>query len=147
MNIEEEVHNIDPVIYSEMVGTQLKTFPNLAARSSDVWSRVTSKNGQISISTCLLTIYFARLEKSDFPDADAILFHERNFDRTDLPRQEDRRPEQLYVHYTLESPFWSQEGKDNNVLCTVDLPILFLFLFVWFYSLSVKCSPIFAIRM
>ena len=59
---------------------------------------------------------FARLENSDFPDADAILFHERNFDLSDLPRPEDRRPEQMYVHFTLESPFWSQEGNVTTLL-------------------------------
>ena len=40
-SIREEVLNIDSVIYLEMAGTQLKTFPNWAAQSSDVSSRVT----------------------------------------------------------------------------------------------------------
>ena len=55
-----------------------------------------------------------RLDNASFLDADAILFHERNFDRRHLPREEDRRPDQIYVHFTLESPIWSQGGNTNT---------------------------------
>ena len=47
------------------------------------------------------------MEQSQF---DGILFHERNINTRDLPTKDQRRPDQIYVHYTLESPFWSQDA-------------------------------------
>ena len=44
------------------------------------------------------------MEQSQF---DGILFHERNIKPRDLPSKEQRRPDQVYIHYNLESPVWS----------------------------------------
>ena len=44
------------------------------------------------------------MEQSQF---DGILFHERNIKPRDLPSKEQRRPDQVYIHYNLESPIWS----------------------------------------
>ena len=64
------------------------------------------------------------MENADFPEADAVLFHERDFDQSELPRQEDRRPHQLYVHFTLESPFWSQKGIFTTLLGVIQIIFL-----------------------
>ena len=34
---------------------------------------------------------------------DAVVFHERDLNKNDLPKQ--RTPDQLYVHFNLEAPF------------------------------------------
>ena len=60
------------------------------------------------------TNIYDRLGNASFLDADAILFHERNFDRRDLPREKDRMPDQIYVHFTLESPIWSLGGNTTT---------------------------------
>ena len=44
------------------------------------------------------------MEQSQF---DGILFHERNINPRDLPSKDQRRPDQIYIHYNLESPAWS----------------------------------------
>jgi len=40
-----------------------------------------------------------------FTSFDAVVFHERNLQNSDLPNQ--RSPEQLFVHFNLEAPFHS----------------------------------------
>ena len=49
---------------------------------------------------------------------DAVLFHERNIQLTDLPRKDQRRPEQLFVHYNLESPVWTKMNLSGELLET-----------------------------
>ena len=50
--------------------------------------------------------YFPRnlMEQSQF---DGILFHERNINTRDLPTKDQRRPDQIYIHFNMESPVWS----------------------------------------
>jgi len=58
-------------------------------------------------SRCLVTRNRNLMEQSQF---DAILFHERNIKTKDLPSKDQRRPDQIYIHYNLESPIWSSLG-------------------------------------
>ena len=51
------------------------------------------------------------MEQSQF---DAILFHERNIKPRDLPSKEQRRPDQVYIHYNLESPIWSNLNSSGT---------------------------------
>ena len=40
-------------------------------------------------------------------DFDAILFHQRTLNTTDLPPKSNRRSEQRYVHFSMESPLYA----------------------------------------
>ena len=46
---------------------------------------------------------------------DAVLFHERNINARDLPRKDERRPQQIYIHYNLESPMWSNLDLSGEI--------------------------------
>ena len=53
------------------------------------------------------------MDQSQF---DAVLFHERNIEIRDLPRKDERRPDQVYIHYNLESPVWSNPALSGELL-------------------------------
>ena len=49
---------------------------------------------------------------------DAVLFHERNILYSDLPMKDQRRSDQVYIHYNLESPLWTKvnlSGSDYDL--------------------------------
>ena len=81
----------------------------------------------------------------DFGRPDAIIFHDGNFDPTDLPDQKNRNPDQLYIHYSLESPSSGSlvRGKlmaDNHIYQTIVMMYRVLSrFFQHFYLLSRGC--------
>lgn len=53
------------------------------------------------------------MDQSQF---DAVLFHERNINPQDLPNKDGRHPEQIYIHYNLESPIWSNLDLSGAII-------------------------------
>ena len=66
----------------------------------------------------------------------AIIFHERDLKPTDLPHV--RPPDQLYIHFNLESPAYQSQGK--TAITSVDKFTFFLDLssFFEFFNLSMS---------
>ena len=64
---------------------------------------------------------------------DAIVFHQRSLSLSDIPQQVNRRPEQRYMHWSIESPAWS-------VYDMVKLPKLQKGFFNWSMSYRVDAT-------
>lgn len=52
-------------------------------------------------------------DRSDLLQYDAILFHSRNWDGTDLPRI--RSPKQRYIFYAKEAPAWDRDSEEPYI--------------------------------
>ena len=70
---------------------------------------------------------------------DAVVFHERNLNKSDLPKQ--RSSKQLFVHYNLEAPFYASirglYRKNNAKLdCLVFLRMYSMQVFISLCSIS-----------
>ena len=61
--------------------------------------------GDFDIKRCLPEYAHVSTDRTNLMDADALIFHSRDFLPYDLPKY--RRPNQIWIFLTLESPFFS----------------------------------------